>query len=239
MLQVTPRESPPMFQSPPVVLGLIGVLILIHAALQYGGSDWQVWSLEAAAFIPARYGSASYPVIPGSQVWSFLTYAFLHGSWPHVLFNCLWLLIFGTVVARYMGALRFLLLAAVAAIAGAFCTLALHWGEDTIMVGASGAISGMMAAAVPIMYGRRRFFAGGNIGDPHSALPLSPRELFGNRGAVIFMVVLLAITLFSGATGFTGNSFSAATGIAWEAHVGGFLGGLVSFYLLRNGRVRG
>ena len=44
--------------------------------------------------------------------------------------------------------------------------------------------------------------------------------------------MVLAITLFSGGTGWTGNSFLADSSIAWEAHIGGFLGGVLAFYVL-------
>lgn len=216
MTQIT--AHPPAFQSPPAVLGLIALLAVIHAALWYAGPDWQVWSLYALAFIPARFTDIGFPLIPGSQVWSFLTYAFLHGDWMHLIFNCLWLLVFGTPVARYFGAWRFLLLSAVAAVFGAAVMLALHWGVNLVMVGASGAVSGLMAAAVPIMYGAVR--------------PLPFAELIRNRRAIMFTLVWLAITLFSGASGFTGNSFMEEGGIAWEAHVGGFIAGLAAFYLL-------
>jgi len=217
---------------------MIAGLVLIHAVLQYAGENWQVWSLYAFAFIPARFGSMPFPMIPGSEAWSFLTYAFLHGNWSHLIFNCLWLLIFGTVVARYLGSARFLLLSAGSAAAGAIVTLLLHWQENYLMIGASGAVSGLMAAAVPIMYGRGRLRVGRLTGDPLTARPLTFTGLLRNRHALIFTLVWLVITLLSGATGFTGDSFMVEGGIAWEAHIGGFMGGLAGFYLLQGGVVR-
>lgn len=229
-----PETAPPsVFQAPAVVPVLIGLLVAIHVILQLAGTDWQIWALYAFAFIPARFGGGeAMPFIPGSQYWSLLSHAFLHADWTHLMFNSLWLLIFGTVAARYMGSLRFLVLAAASAVAGALATLALHWGESAIMIGASGAVSGLMAASVPIMYGRGMRWGTVLAGSPEAARPLSPLELLRNRNAVIFTVVWLVITLFSGATGWTGNSFLAEGGIAWEAHLGGFLAGLVAFYLL-------
>ncbi|MBC8038237.1 MAG: rhomboid family intramembrane serine protease [Rhizobiales bacterium] len=220
------RGRGPVFQSPPVVLAVIAGLALIHAVLEYAG--WQVWSFENFAFISRSSG----------QIWRFLTYALLHADWMHLIFNCLWLLIFGTVVARYLGAGRFLLLCGASAIGGAAVTLLLHWNEDYRMIGASGAVSGLMAAAVPIMYGRGRLMAGWPAGDPQTARPLTPGQLLRNRNALIFTLVWLVITLMSGATGFTGNSFMAEGGIAWEAHIGGFAAGLAGFYLLQGGVVR-
>lgn len=234
MFQLLP-ESPrqPVFQSPPVVLAVIAVLALIHGGLQLAGQDWRILSLYAFAFIPANFGNEPFPMLTGSRIWSFVTYAFLHGGWAHLIFNSLWLLIFGTVVARFLGSLRFLLLFAASAAGGALVTLLLHWGETYVMVGASGAVSGLMAAAVPIMYGRNAMWAGWTAGDPATTQALTFRRLVGNRNAVLFALVWLTITLFSGATGFTGNSFMAEGGIAWEAHVGGFITGLVFFYVLR------
>jgi membrane associated rhomboid family serine protease len=147
-------------------------------------------------------------------------------------------LVFGTVVARYLGSARFLFLSSISALAGAAATLLLHRGESYLMIGASGAVSGLMAAAVPIMYGRGRLMAGWLTGDPLTARALTPAQLLRNRNALIFTLVWLIITLLSGATGFTGNSFLMEGGIAWEAHIGGFIGGLASFHLLQGDVVR-
>ena len=237
-MELDRQAKAPVFNAPAIVLVVIAVLTLIHAALQYAGEDWRVWSDYALAFYAARYGSETEPMIPGSQMWTLFTYALLHADWTHLLFNCLWLLIFGTVVARYLGAPRFLLLAALSAVAGAILTLLLHWGEPYLMIGASGAVSGSMGAAVPIMYGSGRLAVGWPTSSRQLAQPLGLAQLLRNRNALIFTAVWLAITAFSGATGFTGNSFMAEGGIAWEAHIGGFIGGIIGFYFLRDREVR-
>ena len=210
-------------------MALIGVLAAIHLALYLLGEDWQVWSLYAFSFIPKRFSAAPGDLIPGSQVWSFLTYGFLHADWMHLLFNSLWLLVFGTPVARYLGGLRFYGLCAIATVAGALASLILHWQQFVIMVGASGAVSGLLAAAIPIMYGWRV---------PGGVRPLSLSELIRNSRALSFMAIWLAITLFSGAWGWTGTGFMDQGSIAWEAHIGGFLGGLAGFYLLAQRQVQ-
>ena len=232
----TPVQEP-IFRSPKVVLILIGGLVLVHLAIQLAGESWQVWSLYAFSFIPARItGAAPFPAIWGSQVWTFLTYAFLHANLMHLFFNSLWLLVFGSVVARRLGDLNFLMLASIAAIAGAVATLLTHWGEAAIVIGASGAVSGVMAAAIPLMYG-----AGLRLGDTYrmdisTVAPLRPTEILTNRRALIFTVIWIAVTLFSGASGWTGADFMTEGRIAWEAHLGGFFAGLAAFYWLDHGK---
>jgi membrane associated rhomboid family serine protease len=230
---VEPVAREPLFRAPKVVLILIAVLVCVHLAILLGGEDWRVWSLYALSFIPARIsGGAPFPAIWGSQVWSFVTYGFLHADMMHLFFNSLWLLVFGSVVARRLGALKFLVLACVSTIMGAVATLLTHWGEVAIVIGASGAVSGLMAAAIPLMYG-----AGLRLGDTYrmdiaTVRPLRPLEILTNRRAFIFTLVWIAVTLFSGASGWTGASFMEEGRIAWEAHLGGFVAGLIAFYWL-------
>ena len=213
----------PVFNAPASVLALIGLLVAIHALLAVLGEVWQVWSLYALALNPVRFTDPGFPMPEGSQYWSLVTYMLLHGDWMHLTFNSLWLLVFGTPVARYLGSGRFLLLALAAGIVGALSSLALHWGQQVFVIGASGAVSGLLAAAIPIMYGRRV---------PGGARPLSFGEFLTSPRALMFTAIWLSLTLVSGAAGWTGNSFMSEGGIAWEAHVGGFVGGLLAFYAL-------
>lgn len=219
-----PAKPPPAFNVPAIVGVVIGVLVAVYAGLWFLGQDWEVWSLYALALIPVRFTVPGYPMIPGSQYWSLATYMLLHGSWMHLAFNCIWLLIFGTPVARYAGSLKFLLISLVSGVVGGLCSLALHWGQEIIVVGASGAVMGLMGAAIPLMYGERLPQGGWR--------PASLGELLRNRRALVFTGVVMGITLFSGGTGWTGNSFLADSSIAWEAHIGGFIGGILAFYVL-------
>ncbi len=215
-------RSGPIVNTPPVVLIVIAVLIAIHLALELAGPDWKIWSIYAFSLIPARFeGPGAIAMIEGSQYWSLVTYAFLHDGWAHVLLNSLWLLIFGTPVARQFGTLRFLLIALVSTLGGALAMLVIFWGTPIIALGASAAVSGLLAAAIPVMYGR-------------PGEPLSFREFLHNGRAIIFMLMFLGLTLLSSVQGLPGFADNAR--IAWEAHLGGFFAGLATyFFMMREG----
>src|SRR5207253_11161662 len=89
-----------------------------------------------------------------ADIWTFVTYALLHGSLGHLLLNGVWLLAFCSPVAQRFGPLRFLAFMAVTAAAGAVAHLVTHFGELLPMVGASAAISGAMAAAIRFAFQR-------------------------------------------------------------------------------------
>ncbi len=181
------------------------------------------------AFIPARYATTSsrFPGGIAGDLWTFVTYALLHGSWVHLLTNAVWLVAFGSAVARRFGPLRFWLFSAAAAAGGASLHLALHFGDPIPVVGASAAIAGQMAAAARFV-----FDAGGPMvlrrGGDDSAFRRPARSLvdtFRNRSAMIFILVWFGINLAVG----LGSSVSGGLAIAWEAHIGGFLVGLLLF----------
>ncbi len=224
----------PIFNVPVLVMVLVGLMVAIHATVSFMGADVQIWTLYVFSFIPRRLSEVAIAAPVGSQVWSFITYALLHGSWFHLVSNCLWLVVFATPVVRHLGNVRALLLLTVSAIAGAAAMLPFHWGQFLILVGASAAVSGAMAAAMPIMYapGFRRQAAAGEAGtDAVPALRL--RELLANRNALTFTAMFFGLQVLTGAgQATTGAALINEGVIAWEAHVGGFLAGLVFFYLL-------
>ena len=216
----TPRRGGPVVNAPPVVLVVIAILIGIQALLQFAGQDWQIWSLYAFALVPARLTGGDTAMMAGSQYWSLVTYGFLHDGWLHVLLNSLWLLIFGTPVARQFGTLRFLAIALVATLGGALAMTAVYWGVFIVVVGASAAVSGLLAAAIPIIFGR-------------PGAPLAAGEFLHNRRAIIFMLVFLGMTLLTGVQGLPG--FADGGRIAWEAHLGGFVAGLLCYFVISQG----
>ncbi len=221
-----PRPNPPAFNLP---TSLLVSLLLIWAI--YGIENFLLpeWLREQVfltfAFIPIRY---AYPLAEQGfeWLWSPVTYSLLHGGFEHIAFNSLWLAAFGAPVVRRIGTARFVLLWVLSAAASAGLYLCFHWGEASLMIGASGVISALMGAAC-----RFAFPAHGYSNRAHAHLNprLSILGSFSSRMVVVFTVfwlfgnllVVFGIPLLNAGEG----------GIAWEAHIGGFLFGFLLFGL--------
>jgi len=218
--------KPPIINLPPVVWVLLGLLLTIHLVISQGGDPWRAWTNYAFAFIPARFGTLPFPQPEGAAWWSMVTYAFLHADWEHVLANSAWLAVFSKPVEARLGTLRYLALLTLSIIAGAVASLIAHWGETLIMVGISAGVSGVLAAAIPLMNGKY-------VEHLDTIQPLRPLELLRNARALTFTVMWLFLTLVTATTQYmTGTAFLEQHVIAWEAHLGGFIAGFIAFYLL-------
>jgi membrane associated rhomboid family serine protease len=134
---------------------------------------------------------------------------------------------FGTPVARRCGGLRFLALALAAAVGGAAAHWLAHPYSVMPMVGASAAVSGMMAAAARFMFGGGlRSGWTGDFDQPRSSLI----GLLANSRAALFVGLWFAVNLLFGIVAAPLGITDAS--IAWEAHIGGFLVGLLLFPLI-------
>jgi membrane associated rhomboid family serine protease len=225
----------PLFNIPAVVIAVLALLALIHGVRTMLLSDDQnIEFLLAFAFIPARYDASvllggALPGGFGAEIWTFISYSLIHADWVHFGVNAVWLLPFGSAVARRFGVLRFVAFYAVTAAAGAGLHLATHAGEQFPMIGASAAVSGLMAAAM-----RFAFQRGGPLGllrgDDEQAYRVPAIPLTGvlsDARVLIFLVVWFGINILFGlgSLPITGSDQP----IAWQAHIGGFLAGLLLF----------
>jgi membrane associated rhomboid family serine protease len=225
--------SEPIFNVPTVVTVLIAVMVAIH-----GIREW-VLSPQADndllwlfAFVPTRYESSVIGGYPGgyaADAWTFVTYALLHGSWTHLTLNSVWLLAFGTPIARRFGAARFLAFFAVTAAGGALAHLAVYSGARIPMIGASASVSGFMAGAIRFAFqrGGPLRLLGSNPDDAYRvpALPLS--AVVRDPRVLIFLAVWFGLNLLFGLGSLSLDGGEQA--IAWQAHIGGFLAGLLAF----------
>ncbi len=227
-------DRQPVFNVPGAVAALALVLLLIHAArVLLLSEDADIEVLTYFAFIPARYTLPDtlfyLPGGYGPKVWTTFTYAFLHANWMHVIVNLVWLLAFGTPVARRFGAGRFWAFVLVTAAAGAGAHYLSHPDALVPLIGASGAVSGTMAAAVRFAFGPGGALSGqrGMFADHRPAGSLM--ENFRDRRVLIFVGAWFALNLLF-AFGFSMPGADGAE-IAWQAHVGGFVAGLLLFSL--------
>jgi membrane associated rhomboid family serine protease len=224
-------ESPPPRRQP--ILNMPGVMILLLAVLAgihvvralFLDASQDVWVILNFAYFPARPTGFFPPtdVLPGAEVWSLLTYGLLHADWGHLLVNAFWMAAFGSPLAWRFGPWRFLVFSGVAVVAGALVHLLAHGGEEIPLVGASAAVSAHIAGAARFLFiappGLPRTY-----GTP--AAPLA--AVFIDVRTLTFLGVWIAINL---AVGLFGAVSEEAARIAWEAHVGGFLVGLLLFPL--------
>jgi membrane associated rhomboid family serine protease len=227
----------PLFNIPTVIVALLAVLALVHGVRTYVLTEQQdVEFLYTFAFIPARYDTSAVlgNVLPGgfgAEVWTFVTYAFIHADWTHYGVNALWLLPFGSAVARRFGPLRFLLFMAVTAAAGAALHLATHAGEDVPVIGASAAISGTMAAAMRFAFQRGGPLSFNRSGEEKDyrvpAIPLV--AVLRDPRVLAFVVVWFGINILFGTSSLPLPGVGSDQVVAWQAHIGGFVAGLVLF----------
>ncbi len=219
---VAPRPREPMFNLPSIIIAIVAVCVGVHVlSFEFLSETAYIGVLENFAFIPARY-SGEYPFTLAWVVTPF-SYAFLHGGYPHLLINMIWLAAFGSPLANRIGNARFLLFWALTSLGAVALHYALHSSEAVPLVGASGAISGMMGAAARFAFRIDRRRAKPAFAGPVLSIP----QVISSRPAVTFLIVWFAINLVTG-LGFGASQMSSQ--IAWEAHIGGFLAG---FFLIR------
>ncbi len=234
----TPRQlpggqpkAPFAINAPRVVLVLFALMLLMQVIMSFASEQTIECLLLYFALIPARYHPALSFIYPGGMyagIWTFVTYLFLHGGWLHLGINAFIMLAFGSVLARRFGAMRFLLFSMLAGIGAGAVHLWSYWGDQAPLIGASGAISGQIAGTVRLMFGR---------GGPMGAVRLSNRpeiraqsllEVFTNPRALAFLAIWNGVTVIAGMGGVMAPE---GANIAWEAHLGGFVTGMLLFGL--------
>lgn len=253
-------ERQPVFKVPAALIAVLAVLVAIHVARQFIPGTWDDALFTHLAFVPGRLSYGFEPdrvrdavlavaqqgadgyreaqaerffLGSGSpQPWTTVGYALLHADAAHIGLNGVWLLAFGTPVARRFGPWRFIVLLAATAWAGAAVYWALHPLDLMPVIGASAAVSGCMGAALRFMF-RPRVAASPDADDVRPAAALQPapplREIFRDRRAVSFIVAWFATNLVFGIGSLP---LGLASGpVAWEAHIGGFVAGLLLFPL--------
>ncbi|WP_187972992.1 rhomboid family intramembrane serine protease [Aquibium microcysteis] len=215
-----PPRHEPAFNIPGVVLAFIALCVGIHLVREWlltPAMDFEV--ILAGAFIPVRYSGQYLLDLPAFT--SPLTYSLLHGGLAHLAVNMIWLAAFGSPLATRIGAVRFVLFWCATTLAAVALHYVLHMDSNVPLVGASGAISGMMGAAA--RFGFRSSRAAGRAAFEGRLLTIP--EALSSRTVVTFLAIWFVINL---ATGLASGIPGVDGAIAWEAHVGGFLAGFLA-----------
>ena len=196
---------------PLVTYALIALNVLFFFIEMSGGDAF----IKRWAFVPSRF-----VIDPFGSFLTLFTSMFMHAGWLHLGGNMLYLWIFGDNVEDRFGHMRFTIFYLLCGLGATFAQLAFSLGSNVPNLGASGAIAGVLGAYILL-------FPQGKV-----------RVLQGQRviqvSALIVIGIWIVLQFFSGI-----GSIAAATqtgGVAYMAHIGGFLAGLVLTFLFRGSR---
>ena len=209
---------------PPVVtFGLIALNVVAFLVELAQPSEGALQAfIQAWGVVPQEYSTAQDipPTIP-LPFWStLLTSMFLHGGWMHLGGNMLYLWIFGDNLEKVMGAARFALFYIVCGLAASFAHIAFGPGSSVPAVGASGAISGVLGGYLLLF--------------PHNRVRVLTRGGIAQVPALVVLGFWIVIQLINGVGSVTATAETA--GVAYMAHIGGFVAGLVLVKLMATPR---
>ncbi len=193
----------------PRVASFVGRFAMVPAAISY---------MQASFVHQSAFATSIRPAI------TIFTSMFIHGSVLHVAGNMLYLFIFGAAVEYRMGARRYVAFYFASGIAAALATILIAPESRVPVIGASGAIAGVLGAYF-VLYPRGRIL---------TILPIFIFIQFIEIPAVIFLFLWFAVQLYAGLA--AGNQGASMGGVAWWAHVGGFLFGIATGPILAKRR---
>jgi membrane associated rhomboid family serine protease len=195
------------------VLILANVLVFF-LELSRGDAFIRTW-----AFIPREFAAN-----PAGEIQTVITAMFMHGGWLHLFGNMLYLWIFGDNVEDHFGSFRFLLFYLICGIAATFAQMAVMPNSSIPNLGASGAIAGVLGAYL-VLHPRGRVTV--LVGRGITQVP-----------AIVAIGLWIVLQLVSG-VGAIANSTQTGDvgGVAFMAHIGGFVAGVVLVFFFRQRRV--
>jgi membrane associated rhomboid family serine protease len=185
---------------PPALMWLIGINVAVHLLRELLGDSTDQSLILAFGLVPANYTSGSGDFL--SLILSPITYQFLHGGWVHLGVNMVTLAAFGAPLERMLGVRRFVLFYLSAGVVAAFIHVLFFPASPDPVIGASGAISGVFGGVLMALR------QGGQL---TSLLPVA--------------AIWIGLTVFFGLFG--GGPGSGGEPVAWTAHIGGFVYGLL------------
>ena len=208
------RDINPSRRAPLMTLILIALNVAVFLLEISLPPEKLAAAMNIYGIVPARYFDAAPAAGPAHLLpLPLLTSMFLHAGWIHLISN-LWILwIFGDNVEDRLGHLRFLMFYLGSGVVAGLVHLFTHAGSSLPTIGASGAIAGVMGAYL-LLFPRARVLA---------VIPIIIVPFFLEVPAVVFMGFWFIGQFLSGLMSLGGTG----GGIAWWAHVGGFVAGLL------------
>jgi len=184
---------------PPLTRITIIALIAVQAIMSFALSDVQrIEAFFTFGFVPMNYSSG---LLPPTSLLGPFTYMFLHGGWMHLIFNAVMILAVGSFAEKVFGRKKMAIILVGSSLGGALFHFALNMQSEAPVIGASGAVSGLFAMALIVMY------QNGQMGK------------MAQRGPIFIIAIWAALLIVMGL--FSGSN------VAWQAHLGGFFAGLM------------
>jgi len=219
------KDNIPSLRRPYVNYTIIGVnCLMFFLELSTGPRLPEV--VQVLGFVPGRFlahlghGSITLALIPA------FTSMFMHAGWLHLLGNMWTLFIFGDNVEDTLGRGPYLLFYLLCGLASLLVFLLFAPGSATPLVGASGAIAGVMGAYFSLFPGARVL----------TLVPIFIIFTIIELPAYVFLGFWFVLQFFLGTFSVLGGT--AEGGVAWTAHVGGFLAGMILIRLFAPGQAR-
>lgn len=195
--------------TPLVTYVLIALNVLVFFLELSGGNAF----IERWAFVPSRFLANPVGDFP-----TLFTAMFMHISWVHLLGNMLYLWIFGDNVEDRLGHATFTIFYILCGLAATFAQLAVSIGSSVLNLGASGAVAGVLGAYL-LMFPRGRV----NVLMGRAIVPMPTLVVLG------FWIIL---QIFSSVGSFTTSEQTSGGGVAYMAHIGGFVAGMLLTFVL-------
>ena len=204
------RDTTPVKNYPVVNNTIIGINVVIFLVQLLQGNDWNKF-VYVYGLVPARY---SHPEIAayftsGQQIFSLLSFMFLHGGFLHIIGNMWSLYIFGDNIEDRLGPLRYLAFYLLCGLGSGLAHLLLNLNSNMPTIGASGAIAGVMGAYF-ILYPTSKIL---------TLIPILFIPFFVEIPAFFFLGFWFLLQVL--------NAGGQGGGIAWWAHIGGFILGIL------------
>jgi len=200
------RSSEPHYTKPTVNLLLIGVNVLVF-----------LYELSLGSGYRLNHFIAQYGIVPDRlNVASIFTSMFIHGGFLHIIGNMWFLWVFGRGVEDVLGHAKYLFFYLTCGVAAAILHIVVNAGSTVPTIGASGAIAGVMGAYL-VTFPRARVV---------TLVVLFIFITTVDIPAAFLLLYWFAIQFFNG-VGSVGYSQASSGDVAWFAHVGGFLAGII------------